>query len=83
MNSNTNILFIGALDYNNIPKHGDSIKNQYLMDFFRKYRSVKYIDTTNWKRKPWLLIRLLRWVLFGKFDSIVYSVSNESAYKLT
>ena len=47
----TDILFIGALDYPNIPRHGDSVKNQHLIDYFQKYRTVEYIDTWGWKKR--------------------------------
>ena len=77
------ILFVGPLDFPNIPTNGDSVKNQHLVTFLQKYRYVKYIDTWNLKRKPWKLLQLLWLSLFGDFDSIVYSISNQSAYYLT
>ena len=77
------ILFIGPLDNNNIPKHGDSIKNRHLVNFFKQYRTVSCIDTWGWKKRPWLLLFLIYGVFFGNYKSIVYSVSNETAYKLT
>ena len=79
----TDILFIGALDYPNIPRHGDSVKNQHLIDYFQKYRTVEYIDTWGWKKKPWILLTMLWKVWFGNYRSIVYSTSNETAYVLT
>ena len=30
------LFFIGALDYPNVPKAGDAVKNRFLLDFFRK-----------------------------------------------
>lgn len=77
------ILFIGSLEYPNIPKAGDSVKNQFLMEFFRQYRTVDYIDTFQWRRRPWVLLRVLWSLCFGAYKNIVYSVSNESAYHLT
>ena len=77
------ILFIGPLDNNNIPKHGDSIKNRHLVNFFKQYRTVTCIDTWGWEKRPWLLLKLIYGVFFGNFKSIVYSVSNVTAYKLT
>lgn len=77
------ILFVGPLDYPNVPTNGDSVKNQHLVNFLQKHRYVRYIDTWNLKRKPWKLLQLLWLSLFGNYDSIVYSISNQSAYHLT
>lgn len=77
------VLFIGALDYPNTPHAGDSVKNRHLVDFFIQYRTIEYVDTWEWKKRPWILVKLLWLVIFGDFKSIVYSVSNETAYKLT
>lgn len=77
------VLFIGALDYPNIPRHGDSVKNQYLVEFIQQHRSVSYIDTWGWKKRPWILAKMLYQVFLGNVDSVIYSVSNETAYHLT
>lgn len=77
------ILFIGPLDNYNIPKHGDSIKNRHLVNFFQRYRSVTCIDTWGWKKRPWVIIKLIWSAFIGNYKSIVYSVSNKSAYILT
>ena len=77
------ILFIGALDFPNIPGAGDTVKNQYLIKYIKTYRSVDYIDTYYWRKKPILLFTIICKALFGRYKAIVYSVSNVSAYKLT
>lgn len=77
------ILFIGALDLPNIPSAGDTVKNQYLLEYIRTYRSVDYIDTFCWRKKPTLLFTIICKALFGGYNAIIYSVSNISAYKLT
>lgn len=77
------ILFIGALDLPNIPNAGDTVKNQYLLEFFKCHRSVDYVDTFNWRKRPCALLGILWKALLGRYKSIVYSVSNVSAYKLT
>lgn len=77
------LLFIGSLNYPEIPQAGDSVKNQYLMDFFRKnFSSVDYIDTNNWNKKPYKLIQILISIVFKSYLNVVISVSNESAYKI-
>ena len=77
------LYFIGALDYPNNPQAGDAIKNRYLLDFFRReLESVCYTDTQNWKKNPLILLNVLCRLLFGRFDNIVISTSNVSAYRL-
>lgn len=77
------LYFIGALDYPKNPQAGDAIKNRYLLDFFRReLEKVSYTDTQNWKKNPLILIEVLCKLLFCRFDNIVISTSNVSAYRL-
>lgn len=77
------LLFIGSLNYPEIPQAGDSVKNQYLMDFFRKhFRSVDYIDTNKWEKKPYKLAQVIFSIVLKPYRNVVISVSNESAYKI-
>ena len=78
-----NVLFVGALDYPNIPKAGDAIKNRLLLDWLRRsFQTVDYIDTQRWRTNPLVLCRLLFRLLFSHIDNIVISTSNESAYRI-
>lgn len=77
------LLFLGALDYPNVPKAGDAVKNRYLLDFFkRELGTVEYVDTQRWKRNPLILARVMRYLLFHRYDNVVISTSNVSAYRL-
>ena len=77
------MFFIGALDYPHIPQAGDAVKNRYLLSFFqRSFSSVKYVDTQRWKKNPLILVRVMGNLLFRRFDNIVISTSNVSAYRL-
>ena len=77
------LYFIGALDYPNVPQAGDAVKNRFLLDFFRKeLGQVSYTDTQNWKKNPFILVKVLWELLFCRFDNIVISTSNVSAYRL-
>ena len=77
------LLFLGALDYPNVPQAGDAIKNRYLVDFFkRELKRVDYIDTQRWKRNPLILIRVIWYLLAHRYYNIVISTSNVSAYRL-
>ena len=77
------LFFIGALDYPNVPQAGDAVKNRYLLSFFKeKLKAVKYVDTQRWKKNPLVLLKVMGNVLFRRFDNIVISTSNVSAYRL-
>lgn len=78
-----NVLLIGALDFPNVPKAGDAIKNRFLLDWFRQnFKKVDYVDTQKWRKNPFILMKLLFRLLFCKIDNIIVSASNESAYKI-
>jgi len=77
------LFFLGALDYPNIPQAGDAVKNRFLLDYFKKdLGDVCYVDTQKWKRNPLILLKVLWRLLFDRFDNIVISTSNVSAYRL-
>lgn len=78
------IFFIGALDYPNVPQAGDAVKNRFLLDFFRKSfdGSVDYADTQKWKKNPLVLAKVMGCLLFRRYENIVISTSNVSAYRL-
>lgn len=80
---NNSLLFIGALGYSEIPQDGDTIKNQFLVDYFRHYlHRVTYVDTKLWRKDPFVLVRLFSRLIFGEENNIVVSVSNPSAYRI-
>ena len=77
------LLFLGALDYPNVPKAGDAIKNRYLVDFFkRELNRVDYVDTQRWKKNPIVLLRVIWHLTAHRYENIVISTSNVSAYRL-
>lgn len=77
------VLFIGALDFPNVPQAGDAIKNRLLLDWLRiSFKEVEYIDTQQWRRNPTILLRLFFRLLFCKIDNIIVSASNKSAYRM-
>lgn len=77
------LFFIGALDYPNVPQAGDAVKNRYLLSFFKeKLKTVKCVDTQKWKKNPFVLFKVMGNLLFRRFDNIVISTSNVSAYRL-
>lgn len=78
-----NVLFIGALNFPNVPTAGDAIKNRLLLDWFkRNFEKVDYVDTQRWRKNPFVLMKLVFRLLFSRIDNIIVSASNESAYKI-
>ncbi len=78
-----NVLLIGALDFPNVPKAGDAIKNRFLLDWFRQnFKKVDYVDTQKWRKNPFILMKLFFLLLVSRIDNIIVSASNESAYKI-
>ena len=78
-----NVLFIGALDFPNVPQAGDAIKNRLLLNWLqRNFKEVEYVDTQQWQRNPTTLMKLFFRLFFSKIDNIIVSASNKSAYRM-
>ena len=78
-----NVLLIGALDFPNVPKAGDAIKNRLLLEWFQNnFGKVKYVDTQKWRKNPLILMKLFLYLFFTRIDNIIVSASNVSAYKI-
>ena len=64
-----------------MPTNGASIKNYYLLNTLKRYyKSITVIDTEHWKKKPWLIIKILITVLWHRNSKYVLSVNNMSAF---
>ncbi len=83
MNNRKRVLFIGAINENNLPLGGEEYKNQLILTKLKAEKvSLFYIDTFNWK-KSFTIITILFWkLLFSSFDSIFISASSVSTYRL-
>lgn len=76
------VLLLGAIHEGKAPRGGEEYKNQLLLGYLRERYALTYIDTHNWKRRPGILLRLLRQVFFGTFDTILLSASSATTYRL-
>ena len=77
------ILFIGAINENKTPLGGEEYKNQLILSKLKKEPvQLIYIDTVSWKRRPGVILRLLRNILLRHFDSVIISASSVSTYRL-
>ena len=76
------VLFIAGTNLKNSPKGGEEYKNQLLFSYLNKKIEIKLIDTHNWKKKPWVLVKLLYFLFFVYYDNILISITTHSANKL-
>lgn len=77
------VILVGALDFPHTPQAGDTVKNRYLLEFFKaKFRRVGYIDTMKWRRNPFVILKILYMLFFRNVEYVVISISNATAYKL-
>lgn len=76
------ILFIGAININKKPRGGEEFKNQLFHSILKDDFGLKVIDTTNWKRKPWIFFTIVFSILNPVHTRIIVSTSTRSAYRL-
>lgn len=77
------LVFIGPMGLGTTPKSGDVMKNQLFLDrFIQVFESVITVDTINWKRRPWIMVRLVWVLLFHKKAKVIVSANQGSADSL-
>ena len=77
------LILIGPINVGKIPLSGDFMKNQmFLKRFEEVYDLVIPIDTINWKKRPWLLVKIITLMLFHRKASVILSASSGSADRL-
>lgn len=76
MKKSKDLIFIGPLNLGSVPVTGDTMKNQLFLDrFVQVFDNVITIDTMNWKKRPWVMVRLV-WVLFTHHKTKVVISAN-------
>jgi len=65
-----------------LPQGGEEYKNQLLYGYLRKQYATEVVDTHLWKKKPFVVLNLLRKLFFKKWDKIIISASSKSVYHL-
>lgn len=74
------IILIGAINLGKIPYTGDTVKNQLFLKRFKEvFENVIPVDTYQWKKRPWCLLKLLKEVCFHKNAKIIVSTNPGSA----
>ncbi len=77
------ILFIGAVNANNLPLGGEEYKNQLIVSYFdEKFKKLNVIDTFHWKKSIRVKVELIYNVFLKNYTTIVISASSVSTYKL-
>jgi glycosyltransferase involved in cell wall biosynthesis len=75
------VILIGAINEGNIPTCGETMKNQlFVKRFSELFDKVITIDTLNWQRRPWVLIKMFLTLLFNRKAKVVISASGSAAY---
>ena len=74
------LIFIGPMGLGTIPKAGDSMKNQLFLDrFVQVFDKVITVDTMNWKKRPWIMVRLVLVLLLHRKAKVIISANPGSA----
>lgn len=80
---NNKLVFIGPMNLGKIPTAGDSVKNQLFLDrFVQVFDKVYTIDTADWKKNPFVLLKLVVTILFHPEAKIIISANPGSADRL-
>jgi len=77
------LIFIGPMDMGNTPMTGDTVKNQLFIDRFKEVFDVVYaVDTMNWKKAPWIIVRMCFLLISHRRSKVIISANTSSAYTL-
>lgn len=80
MSNKSALIFIGPMGLGTIPPGGDVMKNQLFLDrFVQVFDKVITIDTLNWKKRPWVMVKLVFVLLFNRKSKVIISANPGSA----
>lgn len=81
--TNRKIIFIGPAGGGGVPRNGASAKNYHLIKFFReKSINVVSIDTENWRKNPYVLLKLGWTILCNPKAKYIVASNNMSSYRV-
>lgn len=81
MKSNNKIILIGGIHLNHKPTCGETMKNQlFLRRFGELFEKVVPVDTYQWQKHPWCLVKLLWVILLNPKAKFIISASGASRY---
>lgn len=77
------LILIGPIDTGNMALTGDVMKNQlFLKRFEEVFDVVIPIDTINWKRRPWVLLKITWMLLTHPSATVILSTNTASADRI-
>lgn len=76
------ILLVGDIREGRPPETGEQVKNQLLASYLGQRHRLSTIDTDGWKRRPWVVPRILAAAIWGRYDTILLSASSGSVHRL-
>lgn len=78
------VILIGAINEGNVPTCGETMKNQLFIRRFKElFDKVITVDTLNWKKRPWVLVRMFFVLLFNRGAKVIISASGSASYLIS
>lgn len=78
------VILIGAINEGNVPTCGETMKNQLFIKRFKElFDKVITVDTLNWKKRPWILVRLFFVLLLNRGAKVIISASGAASYLIS
>jgi glycosyltransferase involved in cell wall biosynthesis len=80
----SNYVFIGAINLNGSPNCGETIKNFTIVNYLKdKSSKIEIIDTLDWRKRPFVVFKIINAILFYRKRKFIISASTNSVYLLT
>lgn len=77
------IVLVGAVDKGKFATNGETMKNQLLLQrFVELFNRVIVVDTNHWRKRPWVILKLLFVLLSHQKAKVVLSASQNVKYLL-
>lgn len=83
MKSKYTLILIGGIHLNHKPTCGETMKNQlFLKRFNELFEKVIPVDTFQWQKHPWCLVKMFFVLLFNPNAKVIISASGASRFLL-
>ena len=81
MKSKNTLILIGGIHLNHKPTCGETMKNQlFLKRFNELFEKVIPVDTFQWQKHPWCLVKMFFVLLFNPNAKVIISASSSSRF---
>ena len=78
------LIVVGAINEGGVATCGETRKNQLFISRFKElFDAVITVDTRNWQKRPWVLVRLFFVLLFNRGAKVVISASGAASYLIS